>query len=192
MRPAIHQAEDTGHVHYDLVQTIFQGSNVIITAVGGYKQQIIRRAMAMDDPFAALHADFGAIRAPLLNNYRSFPELVRTQHVLARALDAHAAQPVSKSETTSDSAWQRSFRVRVRQRVPTGDPKQPRGIEPLQDAAELRIELHRRNPGRGAGGISIWTLAFDPQPTYNAHRSTTASLPERTSAPVSVGKAATN
>lgn len=92
--------QDTTFVQYDLVRTIFLGSDVIITAVGDNKQQIMRWAMAMDDPFAALHADFRTTRTLLQNNYRSSPELVRIQHVLAKALDVNAAMPVSKSKAT--------------------------------------------------------------------------------------------
>lgn len=92
--------QDTTQVQYDLVKTIFLGSGVLITAVGDNKQQIMRWAMAMDDPFGAFDADFGAIRTPLYNNYRSSPELVRIQHLLAKALDQNAVQPVSKTHTT--------------------------------------------------------------------------------------------
>ncbi|MGD0075310.1 MAG: hypothetical protein ABSD31_13365 [Candidatus Binataceae bacterium] len=50
----------------------------------------------MDDPFTAFDADFKAQRTPLLNNYRSSPDLVRIQDVLAKALDAKSLMPVSK------------------------------------------------------------------------------------------------
>lgn len=92
--------QDTTQVQYDLVKTIFLGSDAVITAVGDNKQQIMRWAMAMDDPFAAFDANFGAVRTPLFNNYRSSPELVRIQHVLARALDEKAVQPISKAKAT--------------------------------------------------------------------------------------------
>ena len=92
--------QDTTQVQYDLVRTIFLGTDTIITAVGDNKQQIMRWAMAMDDPFAAFNADFGALPTPLYNNYRSSPELVRIQHILARALDAKAVEPVSKTVGT--------------------------------------------------------------------------------------------
>ncbi len=91
---------DTTQIQYDLVRTIFLGADAVITAVGDNKQQIMRWAMAMDDPFSAFDADFGAKRTPLYNNYRSSPELVRIQHVLAQALDARAVEPVSKTATT--------------------------------------------------------------------------------------------
>jgi len=92
--------QDTTQVQYDLVRSIFLGTDAVITAVGDNKQQIMRWAMAMEDPFAAFDADFGAKRTPLYNNYRSSPELVRIQHVLAQALDAQAVEPVSKTVGT--------------------------------------------------------------------------------------------
>lgn len=92
--------QDTTQVQYDLIHTLFLGTDTIVTAVGDNKQQIMRWAMAMDAPFDAFEADFGARRIPLLNNYRSSPELVRIQHVLAQALDAGAPPPVSQSAAT--------------------------------------------------------------------------------------------
>lgn len=92
--------QDTTQIQYDLVRTIFLGANTVITAVGDNKQQIMRWAMAMDDPFTAFDVDFGGKRTPLYNNYRSSPELVRIQHVLAQALDARAVAPVSKTAGT--------------------------------------------------------------------------------------------
>jgi superfamily I DNA/RNA helicase len=89
--------QDTTQIQYDLVRTIFLGTDAVITAVGDNKQQIMRWAMAMDDPFTAFDADFAAQRTPLYNNYRSSPELVRIQHILAQALDAYAVEPVSKT-----------------------------------------------------------------------------------------------
>ncbi len=92
--------QDTTQIQYDLVHTAFLGTNTVITAVGDNKQQIMRWAMAMDDPFTAFDDDFGATRTSLYNNYRSSPELVRIQHVLAQALDAEAVAPASKTVGT--------------------------------------------------------------------------------------------
>ncbi|MDR6419962.1 superfamily I DNA/RNA helicase [Paraburkholderia phenoliruptrix] len=88
--------QDTTHIQYDLVKTIFLTSEAIVTAVGDNKQQIMRWAMAMDSPFTQFEHDFYATRTPLFNNYRSSPELVRIQHTLAQALDENAVIPVSK------------------------------------------------------------------------------------------------
>lgn len=90
--------QDTTQIQYDLVSTICLGSDTVITAVGDNKQQIMRWAMAMEDPFSVFEDDFGAVRTPLYNNYRSSPELVRIQHILAQALDARAVAPVSKAD----------------------------------------------------------------------------------------------
>jgi superfamily I DNA/RNA helicase len=92
--------QDTTQVQYDLAKAIFLSSDTIVTAVGDNKQQIMRWAMAMDDPFRAFEADFKAQRTPLLNNYRSSPDLVRIQDVLAKALDAKSLTPVSKTGGT--------------------------------------------------------------------------------------------
>lgn len=88
--------QDTTQIQYDLMRTVFFGADTIMTAVGDNKQQIMRWAMAMDDPFAAFDADFKAKRTPLYDNYRSSPELVRIQHTLAQALDAKSVRSVSK------------------------------------------------------------------------------------------------
>ncbi|WP_257169692.1 UvrD-helicase domain-containing protein [Bradyrhizobium sp. SRS-191] len=89
--------QDTTQVQYDLVKALFLGSNTLVTAVGDNKQQIMRFAMAMDDPFTAFEADFKAQRTPLQNNYRSSPDLVRIQEVLARAIDTKTIKPSSKT-----------------------------------------------------------------------------------------------
>ena len=87
--------QDTTHIQYELTRTIFRRSSTVLTAVGDNKQQIMRWAMAMADPFAAFERDFSATRTTLLNNYRSSPALVRIQHVLAQAIDAGTIQAVS-------------------------------------------------------------------------------------------------
>jgi superfamily I DNA/RNA helicase len=92
--------QDTTRIQYDLVKTIFLGSDTVVTAVGDNKQQIMRFAMAMDNPFAPYEADFRGQRTPLKNNYRSSQDLVRIQDILARELDSGSITPVSKSVKT--------------------------------------------------------------------------------------------
>jgi len=89
--------QDTTQAQFDLVQAIFLGTSTIMTAVGDNKQQIMRFALAMDDPFGMFEQSFGAQRIPLISNYRSSPQLVRIQHVLAQALDSAAVHPESKA-----------------------------------------------------------------------------------------------
>ena len=79
--------QDTTHVQYDLVKTIFLDSDIVLTAVGDNKQQIMRWAMALDDPFSMFKCDFGANPISLIQNHRSSPELVRIQHQIALAVD---------------------------------------------------------------------------------------------------------
>jgi hypothetical protein len=87
--------QDTTQIQYDLTRTICLGSTTVLTAVGDNKQQIMRWAMAMANPFVAFERDFRATRTTLRNNYRSSPELVRIQHVLAQAIDADSVEAVS-------------------------------------------------------------------------------------------------
>lgn len=96
--------QDTTQAQFDLVQAIFLGTPSIITAVGDNKQQIMRFALAMDDPFGVFEQTFGAQRISLLSNYRSSPELVRIQHVLAQALDATAPPPQSRAAASIPDA----------------------------------------------------------------------------------------
>ena len=88
--------QDTTHVQYDLTRTIFQASGSVLTAVGDHKQQIMRWAMALDDPFTMFEQDFNAERIHLVNNYRSSPTLIRIQHEIALAVDDNAEQSEPK------------------------------------------------------------------------------------------------
>ena len=88
--------QDTTHVQYDLVKAIFLGSNAVLTAVGDNKQQIMRWAMALDDPFTMFQHEFKATRVPLVSNYRSSPELVRIQHDIALEVDENSEKAVPK------------------------------------------------------------------------------------------------
>ena len=88
--------QDTTHVQYDLLKSIFLESTSVLTAVGDNKQQIMRWAMALDDPFRIFEDDFGAERIRLSNNYRSSPELVRIQHRIALSVDTDVKPAESK------------------------------------------------------------------------------------------------
>jgi len=97
--------QDTTHVQYDLVKTGFLGSNAILTAVGDNKQQIMRWAMALADPFWNFEKDFCAHRVPLIRNYRSSPELVRIQHRIALSVDPSSIpmKAVKENDRLGDS-----------------------------------------------------------------------------------------
>ena len=88
--------QDTTHVQYDLVKSIFLESDAVLTAVGDNKQQIMRWAMALEDPFSMFEEDFKAERIRLSNNYRSSPRLVRIQHDIALSVDENTGQVESR------------------------------------------------------------------------------------------------
>lgn len=79
--------QDTTASQYDLVQTAFQESSTILTAVGDSKQRIMVWAGAMEDAFQRFESDFRSEKIYLLRNYRSAPELVRIQHLIAEAIE---------------------------------------------------------------------------------------------------------
>ena len=90
--------QDTTHVQYDLVHSIFHGSDSVLTAVGDNKQQIMRWAMALDDAFGKFEADFEAERIALVRNYRSSPGLVAIQHRIALTVDPNSVHAESQIE----------------------------------------------------------------------------------------------
>ncbi|MCB9139360.1 MAG: ATP-dependent helicase [Caldilineaceae bacterium] len=83
--------QDTTSAQYDLVTSVFHGSDSVLTAVGDDKQRIMVWAGAMIDIFDVFRKDFDADRVELLSNYRSAPELVRMQHIIAKTLAAETA-----------------------------------------------------------------------------------------------------
>jgi superfamily I DNA/RNA helicase len=98
----VDEFQDTTYAQYDFLLSAFQGANVAITAVGDDKQRIMTWAGARADAFERFEADFAAVRIPLLFNFRSSPDLVRIQHVVARALDPNAAATVSQAARLID------------------------------------------------------------------------------------------
>ncbi|WP_018097593.1 UvrD-helicase domain-containing protein [Sinorhizobium meliloti] len=98
----VDEFQDTTYAQYDFLLSAFQGANVAITAVGDDKQRIMTWAGARADAFERFEAEFGAVRIPLLFNFRSSPDLVRIQHVVARALDPNAAATVAQAARQVD------------------------------------------------------------------------------------------
>lgn len=80
--------QDTTAAQYDLIRTAFKGSSAVLTAVGDSKQRIMVWAGAMPEVFDTYQTDFSAECHSLVSNYRSAPELVRMQHVIAQAVEA--------------------------------------------------------------------------------------------------------
>jgi superfamily I DNA/RNA helicase len=104
--------QDTTYAQYALLQTIFRPTKAIMTAVGDDKQRIMVWAGARPDAFIRFQEDFRAVGISLLFNYRSSPELVKIQHVVAKALERDAplavAQTQSKISEHAAQIW--SFR----------------------------------------------------------------------------------
>lgn len=112
----VDEFQDTTYAQYDFLLSAFGGGDVAVTAVGDDKQRIMTWAGARTDSFERLTLDFAAIEIPLRFNFRSSPELVRIQHVVARALDAGAAQTVarvpSQIEDSAAQVWISETKVR--------------------------------------------------------------------------------
>ncbi|TIO24004.1 ATP-dependent helicase [Mesorhizobium sp.] len=98
----VDEFQDTTYAQYDFLLSAFSGGQTVITGVGDDKQRIMVFAGARTDAFQRLQADFGAARFPLLFNFRSSPDLVAIQHVVARALDANAAATVARAAREVD------------------------------------------------------------------------------------------
>ncbi|MBO9484440.1 UvrD-helicase domain-containing protein, partial [Salinisphaera sp. G21_0] len=96
----VDEFQDTTFGQYDFLLSAFGHSETSVTVVGDYKQRIMGWAGARSDALRQFEADFSAQRYPLLLNHRSSSELVRIQHVIARAID----HEVGEVQTTNVSA----------------------------------------------------------------------------------------
>lgn len=79
--------QDTTHIQYNLLKTIFLKSNTVITAVGDNKQRIMGWAGALQNAFGIFKTDFNATQYTLLNNFRSAPNLVYIQNIFSKTLN---------------------------------------------------------------------------------------------------------
>lgn len=98
----VDEFQDTTYAQYDFLHSAFSGGQTIITGVGDDKQRIMVFAGARQDAFQQLQADFGGARFPLLFNFRSSPDLVAIQHVVARALDPNTVPTVAQTARQVD------------------------------------------------------------------------------------------
>lgn len=92
--------QDTTYAQYGLVTTAFHGNTSVLTAVGDDKQRIMVWAGAMPHAFKQFSKDFKTAPISLLCNYRSRPELVDIQHVVAQALEI--GSPVVESRALAN------------------------------------------------------------------------------------------
>ena len=93
----VDEFQDTTYGQYDFLLSAFNSADIAVTAVGDDKQRIMTWAGARTDAFERFEVDFAAVRIPLLFNFRSSPDLVRIQHVVARALAPNAAATLAQA-----------------------------------------------------------------------------------------------
>lgn len=98
----VDEFQDTTYAQYDFLLSAFARCGTFITVVGDDKQRIMTFAGARTDAFPRFQADFNAKQIPLLFNFRSSPDLVAIQHVVARALDPNAVHTVSRAARQVD------------------------------------------------------------------------------------------
>ncbi len=98
----VDEFQDTTHAQYDFLVSAFSNPRITVTAVGDDKQRIMVWAGARIDAFNRFERDFAAKRVPLLFNFRSSPDLVRIQHIVAQALDAGSTETIPQSERQVD------------------------------------------------------------------------------------------
>lgn len=112
----VDEFQDTTYAQYDFLLSAFSGGKIAVTAVGDDKQRIMTWAGARTDSFERFAADFSAAYIPLLFNFRSSPDLVRIQHVVAKALDPQAAPTVAQAARQVDGdvaqVWNSPTKVR--------------------------------------------------------------------------------
>lgn len=94
--------QDTTSAQFQLLDTAFNGSSTIFTAVGDDKQCIMRWAGAMEDAFPEFRRRFDAQRISLISNWRSHEELVQIQHVVASRIDPTVEEPDARADRLVD------------------------------------------------------------------------------------------
>ncbi|WP_332819952.1 ATP-dependent helicase [Sphingopyxis sp.] len=110
----VDEFQDTTYAQYDFLLSTFHGSGAAITAVGDDKQRIMTWAGARPDSFQRIQADFQAMKVPLLFNFRSSPELVQVQHVVARAIEPQASAGISQASRQIDGDAVQVWRSQIR------------------------------------------------------------------------------
>lgn len=98
----VDEFQDTTYAQYDLLLSAFSGGSTAVTAVGDDKQRIMVWAGARPDAFRRFKEDFAATPIALTFNFRSSPDLVRIQYVVARALDDETIPTIAQAERQVD------------------------------------------------------------------------------------------
>lgn len=179
----VDEFQDTTFAQYDFLLSTFGPGRTAVTAVGDHKQRIMGWAGARQDAFEQFETDFGAQRVNLLFNFRSSPELVRVQHVVAQVLDPQSPQIQSQAASQLDKdvvqVWKSTSTATEGHRLARwiaedigARQKQPRDYvllvrqRPDQFEEELQpkfaaVGLSLRNESRAIGRTSIQDLMVD-------------------------------
>lgn len=111
----IDEFQDATYAQYDFLLSAFANGHAVVTAVGDDKQRIMTWAGARVDAFQRFETNFRATRIPLQFNFRSSPDLIRIQHVVAQALDPGTAPTVAQATRIVDGdvaqVWMSSTKV---------------------------------------------------------------------------------
>lgn len=83
--------QDCTNTQFTLVRAAFEGTDLLLTAVGDTKQRIMGWAGALEGIFSKFAARFNAIGLNLYQNFRSQPRLRRMQNAMVKVLEPRAA-----------------------------------------------------------------------------------------------------
>lgn len=110
----VDEFQDTTYAQFDLLESLFGGSGVVLTVVGDDKQRIMSFAGARPDAFQVFASSFSAAPFPLCLNRRSSAALVALQHVVSVSLDSGSpvVQSTSATKINGDHSWIWRFRRR--------------------------------------------------------------------------------
>lgn len=115
----IDEFQDTTFAQYDFLLSAFCGVGITITGVGDDKQRIMTWAGARPDSFKRFSIDFGANRISLLFNFRSSPDLVHIQHIVAKAIDPNTIQAESQARRKVDDNVAQVWNTRTKNQEAT-------------------------------------------------------------------------
>jgi superfamily I DNA/RNA helicase len=179
----VDEFQDTTYAQYDFLRAVFADDRITVTAVGDNKQRIMGWAGACTNAFVDFESQFRAVRIALHFNFRSSADLVRIQHVVARAIDADAVPveartlrdvdgEVAQVWTSSLKAAEAAFLAQWMTQDMAARGRSPRDYAILvrQKADEyeqdlrgefLRFGLRMRNESRAIGRTTLQDLLAD-------------------------------
>jgi superfamily I DNA/RNA helicase len=83
--------QDCTNTQFSLIRAAFEGTDILLTAVGDTKQRIMGWAGALEGIFKKFADQFGALGLNLYQNFRSAPRLRRMQNAMIKVMEPKAA-----------------------------------------------------------------------------------------------------